>query len=157
MPKRIHWDDRASAGRNARAQLPRVLAAYYQEGRKLLRSAPSAEDLHAFRLKTKRLRYTLELFRSCYDAGFEQRLSLLRKNQTLLGDINDCEATRRLLEKRVGRRTAQWSGLDRFLKARARGLVTAFRKHWRESFDAPGRERKWVAYLERVIATGRRG
>src|SRR5215472_10284639 len=90
------WDEAGSAGENARAQLPAVAGAYFREGRKLLAGSPSPDDLHGFRLKTKRLRYTLELFRGCYSSPLEQRLEALRAVQTLLGDLNDCVAAERI-------------------------------------------------------------
>jgi len=157
VPKRIHWDDAASAAANARAQLPALLTAYFESGRKLLAKQPSQEALHRFRLKTKRIRYTLELFRSCYGPGLDQRLSAMRGIQTVLGEINDCDATRRLLAKSLSKRSLPLQRLERFLGARSRRLATAFRKEWRESFDAPGREQWWTAYLgRRNGAQGRR-
>jgi CHAD domain-containing protein len=150
VPKRIHWDDAASAAANARAQLPALMTAYFESGRKLLAKPTSPEDLHRFRLRTKRTRYTLELFRPCYGPGLEQRLSAIRGIQTLLGEINDCDATQRLLAKSHSKRSLPWRRLERFLGARSRRLAIAFRKEWRESFDAPGREQWWTAYLGRV-------
>jgi CHAD domain-containing protein len=149
LPKRIHWDDAASAAANARAQLPALMTAYFEAGRKLLAKATSPEDLHRFRLRTKRTRYTLELFRLCYGPGLDQRLSAMRGIQTMLGEINDCDATRRLLARSLSKRSLPLRRLERFLGARSRRLATAFRKEWRESFDAPGREEWWTAYLGR--------
>jgi CHAD domain-containing protein len=143
------WDEAASAGENARAQLPAVAAAYFQAGRKLLQGSRAPEDLHGFRLKTKRLRYTLELFRSCYGATLEQRLDALREIQTLLGEINDCAAALRVAARLLPPKSRGYGRAERFLQARAKRLTAAFGKHWTEKFDAPGREDWWVRYLGR--------
>ena len=151
MPKkgRIPWDDAASVGENARAQLPSVAGAYFRAGRKLMKGSPSIADLHAFRLKTKRLRYTLELFRACYGSTLEQRLDRLREMQNLLGDISDCGAALRIATRALSERSSELRKLERYLKSRSGRLTTAFRKLWREKFDAPGQEDWWTGYLAR--------
>src|SRR5438105_2483389 len=126
------WDDAGSAGENARAQLPAVAGAYFQAGRKLLAGSPAAADLHGFRLKTKRLRYTLELFRPCYNSTFDQRLDALRDIQTLLGDINDCTAAQRIAASALPAKSQNLVKFERFLQARCNRLTAAFRKHWKE-------------------------
>jgi len=149
MPKRLHWDEAASAGENARAQLPALAGAYFQAGRKMLHADKTPAELHGFRLKTKRLRYTLELFRVCYGPSFEQRIEALKEVQTLLGDINDCAVALRVTGKLFSSRAPQYKKVERFLNARATRLAAGFRKHWREKFDAAGREDWWVGYLAR--------
>jgi CHAD domain-containing protein len=149
------WDEAASAGENARAQLPSVAGRYFLEGRKLLAGSPDAKELHAFRLKTKRLRYTLELFRACYSATLEQRLESLKDIQTLLGDINDCAAAGRVAAAALPAKSAHLTKMERFLNARCTRLTAEFRKHWKEKFDAPGREDWWVGFLARRRPGGR--
>ena len=149
MPKSIGWDERGTAGENARAQLPALAGAYFQAGRKILRAGKAPAELHPFRLKTKRLRYTLELFRGCYGPSFEQRIEALKEIQTLLGEINDCAAALRVARKALAARSAHRRAVERFLKARASRLAAGFRKHWRETFDAEGKEDWWVGYLAR--------
>jgi CHAD domain-containing protein len=143
------WDEAGTAGENARAQLPAVAGAYFQAGRKLLAESPASADLHGFRLKTKRLRYTLELFRACYSATLDQRLDSLREIQTLLGDINDCAAALRVAASALPSKSPEYVKAERFLNARGKRLSAAFKKHWKEKFDAPGREDWWVGYLAR--------
>ena len=151
MPKKrfAKWDEAASAGGNARAHLPAVAAGYFLEGRKLLEGSPTPKELHSFRLRTKRLRYTLELFRSCYGSSLEQRLETLRDIQTLLGNINDCAAAQHIAAATLSAKSPQLIKLQRFLNARSTRLTAAFRKHWREKFDAPGREDWLVGFLAR--------
>jgi CHAD domain-containing protein len=61
---RATWDERVDAAANARRELPRLAADYFARARKLLAEDPPPAKLHALRLDTKRLRYTLELFRA---------------------------------------------------------------------------------------------
>ena len=144
------WDDAGSAGENARAQLPAVVGTYFKTGRKLLSGSPTPVEMHGFRLKTKRLRYTLELFRVCYSSTLEQRLESLKEIQTLLGEINDCTAALRVASAILSVKSPDYLRAERFLQARSKRLCAAFTKHWKEKFDAPGREDWWVSYLARA-------
>jgi len=49
------------------------------------------EELHAMRIASKRLRYTMEAFDPLYPGDFKQSLKTVRKVQTMLGDIHDCD------------------------------------------------------------------
>ena len=49
------------------------------------------EELHAMRIASKRLRYTMEVFEPLYDGELKQPLKTVRKVQTMLGDIHDCD------------------------------------------------------------------
>ena len=149
MPKHIQWDLAATAGENARAQLPSLAGGYFKAGREALEAARSPAELHAFRLRTKRLRYTLELFRGSYGPSLEQRIDSLKEVQTVLGDINDCAVALRVAKKLLASHSAHYRKVERFLNARVTRLAAGFRKHWREEFDAPGREDWWVGYLAR--------
>jgi CHAD domain-containing protein len=102
----------------------------------------SLEALHQFRLETKRFRYTLELFRSCYGKGLDERLGSLRKIQDLLGEINDCLTTQNLLGRKQ-------KSLAPFLQRRIARKRRELARYWHGSFDAAGQERRWSAYLER--------
>jgi CHAD domain-containing protein len=147
-PRQIVWDLRSSASANARRKLPAVVQAYFGAVRELLASNPAPEELHAVRLATKRLRYTLELFRPCYGRGLESRLASLQRLQQVLGEINDCAAAKRLIEGLVPA-SAQRRRVQSFLRRRAAAKATALRREWRQSFDAPGREHWWLDYLSK--------
>lgn len=155
---RIKWDERAGAAVNARRQLPRLLSGYFARVRGLLEAEPSPPKLHRLRLTTKRLRYTLELFRPCYGgAGLETRLAALRRIQQLLGEVNDTATAGRLLAKSMSGESPQRARIRRFLEERAERKTQEFRKDWAEVFDAPGQERWWTGYLARNARTpGRR-
>ncbi len=156
MPKRIriHWDERKSAAGNARRELPALVSGYFVRVRDVLARDPSPAKLHRLRLATKRLRYTLELFRGCYGPGLDSRLAELRHVQQILGDVNDSVAADRLLSKSMAE-SPQMERVRKFLAARMASKAADFRKHWAEVFDAPGRERWWTLYLARDTRTER--
>lgn len=149
MSKRS-WDEAVSAEENARKQLPRLAEAYFASGRTLAAGEPAAPELHAFRMKTKRFRYTLEIFRPVYGEGLDDYLAALRKVQTFLGDINDCAATRTRLDGLMAPSSPQRRRVDRFLDERQAALTSDFLKFWRGEFDSGGEEARWRAFLERT-------
>ena len=147
--KKDAWNPSKSAAENAKLVLPALAAAYFEEGRRITAKPLPHAKLHPFRLRTKRFRYTLELFRPCYGRGLEQRLEALRRIQQYLGEISDCAATRSLLGPAASVRTRSGAPLSRFLNRRAMARATEFRRYWTRSFDAFGRERWWTGYLAR--------
>ena len=136
------WDSAKSAEENASQKLPPLARAYVGAGRELFATQPTAGAFHKFRLETKRFRYTLELFQPCYGPGLEERLKLLRNIQDLLGEINDCATTQRLL----GRRPARMS---KYLERRMALKVRALRMCWQQAFDGAVQESWWTNYLAR--------
>jgi CHAD domain-containing protein len=137
-----HWNPLESAALNARRVLPRMVHDYYKAGRKLDRHS-HPKVMHGFRLKTKRLRYTLEAFVPLYGPGLKAKIAALRPIQNALGDANDCEV---LLSEMGGR-----------LPRKARALVVKradekrkeFLRYWREEFDTADEDKKWQQYLTR--------
>src|SRR5579872_6812843 len=148
---RIHWNEKLGAAQNARRQFPALVSAYFAEGREVLGNSPKAAELHALRLLTKRLRYTLELFRPCYGPGLRVRLAALRRIQQCLGEINDCVTAGAVLAASPRKSALQRKRLEHFLEERSQTLIEQFRREWTEVFDAPGRERWWTAYLDRHV------
>ena len=157
---RLHqpaWDERAGAAANARREFPQLAARYFAQVRALLADDPSPDKLHRVRLLTKRLRYTLELFRPCYGPGLETRLAALHRIQQSLGEVSDSAAAGRLLSRSMSTASPQRARLLRFLQERAAAKAREFRQDWAEVFDAPGQERWWTTYLARHARTpGRR-
>src|ERR1700691_1419573 len=147
-PSQVAWNPRLGAAVNARRHLPAMVRAYFAQVREMLAADPPPAELHAVRLATKRLRYTLELFRPCYGPGLKIHLAGLQRLQQVLGEVNDCAATERLIEGLIpasaSRRRAQ-----SFLRRRAAAKAAVLRKEWSESFDAPGQEQWWLQYLAR--------
>ncbi|HMC60711.1 MAG TPA: CHAD domain-containing protein [Candidatus Solibacter sp.] len=147
--RHIDWNERRDPGANARRQLPRLMADYFVAVRGWLKGDPSPSALHQARLASKRVRYTLELFRPCYGPGLEARLERLRRLQQVLGDVNDAAATRRLLGKALTAAAPHNELVAAFLDARAQAKAQEFRKEWTEVFDAPGQLQWWIGYLAR--------
>lgn len=144
MANAVHsaWNVRSSAALNARRNLPGLAAAYFAEARTLLNDVTKPAHLHRLRLLSKRLRYTLELFRTCYDSGLEERIDSLKRLQDVLGDINDAVTSARLIRKLPGS-----VRIRRHLEHRAAHKAARFLTEWHTRFDAPGREAWWTDYL----------
>ena len=147
--KQTVWNETETAARNARRELPGIAADYFQHGRRLFGGEASPAALHRFRLRSKRFRYTLELFRACYGPTFEKRLQSLRQIQQFLGEINDCDATRRIVAAGMPKASRLKLRIERFLEKRTQGRTDACRRYWREVFDASGQESAWRNYLAR--------
>jgi CHAD domain-containing protein len=142
------WDAARPAADNARRELPALVESYFDFMRQELKKDPPPARLHPLRLATKRLRYTLELFRPCYSHGLEARLEALQTLQKHLGDVNDCVATWDLLKKKM-RRSAERTKVRKSLDRRAAKHARAFRKAWRDFFEASTRQEWWTAYFAR--------
>lgn len=151
--KKMGWNPGQDVSCNARLVLPRLAAKYLRAGRRLVEPTPSA--LHAFRLKTKRFRYTLELFRSCYGSGLDCRLTALRKIQRHLGEINDCAATERMLLEINGLKSTEIARLASWLEERMARKTANLRRAVKKHLQSPGR-RWWVAFLARPLPEPKR-
>jgi hypothetical protein len=53
---------------------------------------------HAMRIAAKRLRYTLEIAKPAYDTAIDPILAAVKKVQTLLGELRDCDVWLQRLE-----------------------------------------------------------
>jgi len=142
------WDARLTAAQNAKAVLPGLAGHFFAAGRRLAARAVSPKKLHQFRLETKRVRYSLELFRPCYGPRLESRLKALKTIQDFLGELNDCISARQLVDGSAAATPREKKGLERYLKSRAAAQEAGFQKYWHEVFDAPGQQKKWVEYLK---------
>jgi CHAD domain-containing protein len=140
---KLKWDEGDGLLPNVRRELPRLVSAYFSGVRKTLANHPNPRKLHRLRLASKRLRYTLELFRPCYPPAFEERLDTLRKLQDHLGEVNDAVASAKLLGASLKRQPK----LRKFLDDRAAQQAAEFVRHWKEIFDAPGHEAWWTDFL----------
>jgi CHAD domain-containing protein len=149
---RPRWTAHTAAAANARRELPRLVAAYFARVRELLADKPPPAKLHPIRLETKRLRYTLELFRPCYGPGFDTRLAALRHIQQLLGEVNDCSTTEQRINQAM-KPSPLRIRIASFLAARAAAQAQLFHAAWTDVFDAPGQELWWTRYLARNART----
>jgi CHAD domain-containing protein len=145
---RMEWNERSGPAANAKRALPRMMSDYFIQVRKATRAKTSPADLHKIRLASKKVRYTLELFRPCYGPGLDERLSALKDVQTSLGDVNDAVAAAQLIGD-IMPRSARRKALRAYLKKRAAEKAEEFRVHWMETFDAEGQERVWLEFLRK--------
>jgi CHAD domain-containing protein len=143
----LKWDARAGVAANARRELPRMVSAYFSRVRAFLAEDRTPRKLHRLRLASKRLRYTLELFRPCYPPGLEDRLDALKVLQDRLGEVNDAVATAEML----GGALKHQPKVRKFLEERAAEHAAGFARHWKETFDAPGQEAWWTGFLARPV------
>jgi CHAD domain-containing protein len=129
-----------SAAENARVVLPKMARKYFEAGRKVIEGKRPPDDLHVFRLQTKRFRYTLELFRPLYGPSMDRYLKALRELQGALGKISDYQAIQRVLstDKELKKQ------IDLTVQAKLKQL----RRAWR-AFDSDGQLKRWRAYLGR--------
>jgi len=149
MPNRIQWAEQAAVAANARHELPKLAAQFFEEVRDLLAKSPEPAQLHRLRVSGKRLRYALELFRPCYSRGLEERIEALRQLQDRLGEVSDAVAALRQIKASL-RPSPQRTRLERFAAKRAAEKAQAFQKHWKSTFDAPGQYEWWTSYLART-------
>jgi CHAD domain-containing protein len=149
MGKTAGWDGCRNAAENARRRLPDLVQAYFEQGRRLVSGDATPEAMHGFRLRTKRLRYTLELFRAFYGPSLDARLKMLREVQRYLGDINDCAVSREIFARVLPGPSPHQRKLERFLETRIARRTAEFRDYWLSTFDRPEQVARWRAYLAR--------
>lgn len=150
----IQWAPEHAPVYNARRQLWPLVREWFAAGRQAIEPGRTPEEMHQFRLATKRLRYTLELFRGIYGPGLAQRIDLLREAQDLLGTANDYHVTALGLKSRAQHEPALQPVVDE-LERRAEDKREEFRRFWLRTFTAPVIEPRWINYFKRN-AGGRR-
>src|SRR5215831_17465000 len=127
----------------AHRELPPLAEAFFREGRRAARQEASAKQLHKFRLAAKRFRYTLELFAELYGPVAGDWVEQLRATQALLGSINDCAVTRRLVEE-----LGAGAGMVAALKNRQKRKTREFRRAWEEDLNSSEGVRLWIHALQ---------
>jgi CHAD domain-containing protein len=145
--KKGQWDLAVSATENAQTRLPAMARKYFAKGRKLLSGKPSEQQLHRFRLQTKFLRYSIELFTDCYGEELAICLDRLRKVQTHLGDMNDCTTTKELTAEILPANSKVRKQAERQMNSRIRKLESQLRRYWHRDLDGPGQLEWWMNVL----------
>ena len=127
------WKRKLSLRDNLQRTLPALATQYFEAGRDALAEGRTWQEMHAFRLLTKRFRYTLEIFQKAYGPGLEARIESLRSVQTQLGDINDCVVTAAMLSDVAGTERARERLAARAEKrtAKLRKVTLASTMFWR--------------------------
>ena len=127
-----------SAAQNARVVLPKMARKYFEAGREAIAGKRPPDQLHGFRLKTKRFRYTLELFRPLYGPNLDRYLKALRELQSALGKVSDYQAIQRVLSSD--------HEVKKQIEHALKGKLKDLRSTWR-AFDSDGQLKRWRTYL----------
>lgn len=122
---------------NCRRVLPRLLRRYFRTGRRLARGNPDFGDLHQFRIRTKRVRYVIELYAEVFPRPLRGALREFRGIQSILGKIQDQTMVIAYFEERLmhvrttGRQTEYLRVLHR-ARVRQAAYRLAFFRRWRQ-------------------------
>jgi CHAD domain-containing protein len=144
-------DARIAVEQTAHRILPRMAADFVDRGNAASESKVSPEKLHAFRLASKKFRYTLELFAPLYDAALNGWLESIKAIQTVLGDINDCATVAQMLAGYKGS-----GATETWLKKRQRRKTEQFSKQWQEEFGDAAAVRNRIRSLQHPGQTPRK-
>jgi len=125
--------------RSAQQATPKLAGKFLQRGKEAARANASLPDLHACRVAARKFRYALELLGPVSNSPLNAWLPDIRRVQTMLGDITDCQAARELVSSYPAA-----DQFDSWLKKRQRKAVNTFRQFWEETF------------ANRVVSTRRR-
>ncbi len=136
------WKGKQTVRDNLRRRMPRLVRDYFEAGDQALAAGRSWDEMHRFRLLTKRFRYTMELFRPAYGRSLESKIELLKQVQTMLGDINDAVVTSAMLES-----IPRTDRLRIRLGVKADRLTHQLRALWTARFADPARRDAWTRYL----------
>ena len=147
------WRSKMAAPANKRAliedylkNLPVMAAEFFEAGERAADASADSDTLHKFRIKTKKFRYTLELFEPVYGATLNARMRVLRNVQQRLGDINDYAASARILKNyRKGHRTVVDRALEHLARLSA-AEVKDFRRYFHRALG-PKQKGLWIRYL----------
>jgi len=147
-----------AARQNASRILPPLVEAFLRNGDAAFEDALHGEELHEFRIQTKRLRYVLEYFRPCYGQALEAYLKTIQGLQTALGDLNDCCSTRTLLQEVMARDTPhnRYKKLFAALDRREQNLFEEYRAYWTQHLEDAGYRQKFLRYLRNPPRTRER-
>lgn len=126
--------------------LPEVAATFIDAGDELANHPESRRRLHKFRIRAKRLRYTLECFAGLYAAALAKRTERVKAVQTVLGHLQDTVASRRLLRK-----AGATKGVLQLLRAEGVRRLEEFQELWPKLFPE-GSAALWARYLRRTVA-----
>jgi len=150
----LAWGADSGAAEEVRRVLPLLTSELFAAGRRAGQGEIKLKRLHRFRLDVKHFRYTLEIFQPLYGPALDQRLTQLRKLQEHLGLINDCAVARNLVKSTSAKKTPKLREALRSITEIEKKRVGAYLVFWREVFDAPSEEARWVNYLRQYA--GRR-
>lgn len=139
----------------AKRILPAMATEHFRFGKDAAQDRASVGEIHRFRIASKNLRYTLDLFAPLYGTSLPGLLEQLKDIQTLLGDINDCATVRRLLHSQKASRQKEGKEILSALKKRQRRKTEEFQKRYAAEFSSAAMLRQWKDSLRRAGAHSR--
>lgn len=157
-PQSLIWDYTLSAAQNASLALPLLMDRYVLHGNAIRPPETQAEAddaaYHSFRLRTKRLRYTMESFEAFYPAdAYREILARLKSFQQTLGWLHDGEVVAEMLRRSSPPRSLVQEGdaFAAFLELRAATLRQDFHQTW-TGFVHPEYQRDLHVFLREAAA-----
>jgi CHAD domain-containing protein len=144
-------DDILSVGEYFTKMYPKLLRRYFRRGRKLIRRQAGPEELHRFRIRTKRMRYVTELYADLAPNPLRDALGELRGIQEVLGNMQDQSMIvayfeRRLMDVRTPQRQTEYMRVLHRARMRQSFFRTAFFQRWAR-LERIRAEKKWLAAL----------
>ncbi|HVW08521.1 MAG TPA: CHAD domain-containing protein [Bryobacteraceae bacterium] len=150
--KLVQDSGKTSARDAASNILPGMLKKYLRHGTQASHHNASSKELHRFRIATKEIRYSVELFIPVFGAGagvgtggpIGELSKNLKKIQNHLGAIHDCTATAALIEdlKSPGRKN-----ILRAIGKRGEEKTDRFLRDYRRQFEDEDAVRRWKKAL----------
>jgi CHAD domain-containing protein len=118
-------------GDTAKRMMPRMLKEHFEQGEEAARPKSGARELHKFRIATKKVRYTVDLFAPVIKEPVEGLVEEFKKLQSLLGEGNDFAVVRRMVPR-------GYADIRDGLRKKQRKKADEFRRMW------PGKLRHWT-------------
>jgi CHAD domain-containing protein len=148
MSKKL-WKSSLDVSANVRRTLPKLARTYFKNGDRTFAKDRDWDELHDFRIETKRFRYTLELFSSQYGPGFKDRIEELKQLQDFLGSANDGIVAASLLESIDGTEAVRAE-----LTHKAQVKLKRARSWWRANLGTEASQQRWISYFQRSTTRG---
>jgi len=128
---------------------PKLVRRYFRKGGKLARRQAGPEELHRFRIRSKRLRYVTELYADLAPDHLRGTLRELRGIQELLGSMQDQSMIvayfeRRLMDVRTPQRQTEYMRVLHRARMRQSFFREQFFRRWAR-LEAQRTEKRWLA------------
>jgi CHAD domain-containing protein len=143
----------ASVGEHFHKIYPRLVRRYFRKGSKLARRQAGPEELHRFRIRTKRLRYVAELYADLAPDHLRGTLRELRGIQEVLGSMQDQSMIvayfeRRLMDVRTPQRQTEYMRVLHRARMRQSLFREQFFRRWAR-LESQHTEKRWLATQRR--------
>ncbi len=127
---------------------PKIVRRYFNKGAKLARRQAGPDELHRFRIRSKRLRYVAELYAGLAPA-LRPALRELRSIQEVLGSMQDQSMIveyfeRRLMDVRTPQRQTEYMRVLHRARMKQAFFRQQFFRRW-ERLEQSGGEKRWLA------------